>query len=61
VLADHKVEAEPEGGIERPTEIALIDTRDDTQQIVDLGSEYWFRSPRPRARRRGARPHPTAS
>ena len=44
VLADHKVEAEPEGGIERPTEIALIDTRDDTQQIVDLGSPYWFRS-----------------
>ena len=44
VLADHKVEAEPEGGIERPTEIALIDTRDDTQQLVDLGSPYWFRS-----------------
>ena len=44
VLADHKVEAEPEGGIERPTEIALIDTRDATQKIVDLGSEYWFRS-----------------
>ncbi|MFC5276031.1 hypothetical protein [Brachybacterium sacelli] len=44
VLADHKVEADPAGGIERPTEVALIDTRDDTQQIVDLGSEYWFRS-----------------
>jgi hypothetical protein len=44
VLADHKVEAEPEDGIERPTEIALIDTRDDTQQIVDIGSPYWFRS-----------------
>ncbi|WP_241237239.1 hypothetical protein [Brachybacterium saurashtrense] len=44
VLADHKVEADPEGGIERPTEIALIDTRDATQQIVDLGSPYWFRS-----------------
>ncbi len=44
VLADHKVEAEPAGGIERPTEIALIDTRDATQQIVDLGSPYWFRS-----------------
>ncbi|MFC7376635.1 hypothetical protein ACFQRD_15305 [Brachybacterium sp. GCM10030268] len=44
VLADHKVEAEPEGGIERPTEIALIDTRDDSMQTVDLGSEYWFRS-----------------
>lgn len=44
VLADHKVEADPAGGIERPTEIALIDTRSDTQEIVDLGSEYWFRS-----------------
>ena len=44
VLADHKVEADPAGGIERPTEIALIDTRSDSQQIVDLGSEYWFRS-----------------
>ena len=36
MLADHKVEAEPAGGIERPTEIALIDTRDATQQLVDL-------------------------
>ena len=44
VLADHKVEAEPAGGIERPTEIALIDTRDGTRQLVDLGSPYWFRS-----------------
>lgn len=44
VLADHKVEAEPAGGIERPTEIALIDTRDATQQLIDLGSPYWFRS-----------------
>lgn len=44
VLADHKVEAEPEGGIERPTQIALIDTRDATMQTVDLGSPYWFRS-----------------
>ena len=44
VLADNKVEAEPAGGIERPTEIALIDTRDATMQTVDLGSPYWFRS-----------------
>lgn len=44
VLADHKVEADPAGGIERPTEIALIDTRDATMTTVDLGSEYWFRS-----------------
>ncbi len=44
VLADHKVQADPAGGKERPTEIALIDTRDDSMQLVDLGSEYWFRS-----------------
>ena len=44
VLADHKVEAEPAEGIERPTEVALIDTRDASQQVVDLGSPYWFRS-----------------
>ncbi|WP_329746026.1 WD40 repeat domain-containing protein [Brachybacterium sp. J144] len=44
VLADNKVEAEPAGGTEHPTSIALIDTRDATQQIVDLGSSYWFRS-----------------
>lgn len=44
VLADNKVEADPAGGIERPTSIALINTLDNTQQVVDLGSEYWFRS-----------------
>ena len=44
VLADHKVEKDPAGGIERPTEIALIDTRDATMKTVDLGSPYWFRS-----------------
>lgn len=44
VLADHKVEKDPAGGIERPTEIALIDTRDATMRTVDLGSPYWFRS-----------------
>ena len=44
VLADHKVEADPAGGVERPTEIALIDTRDATMRTVDLGAEYWFRS-----------------
>ncbi|MGO1407646.1 MAG: hypothetical protein ACTHV2_04565 [Brachybacterium sp.] len=44
VLADHKVEADPADGKERPTEIALIDTRDASMQTVDLGSEYWFRS-----------------
>ena len=44
VLADHKVEKDPAGGTERPTEIALIDTRDATMTTVDLGSPYWFRS-----------------
>ncbi|APX33405.1 hypothetical protein BH708_12525 [Brachybacterium sp. P6-10-X1] len=44
VLADHKVEADPAGGTEHPTEIALIDTRDATMSTVDLGSPYWFRS-----------------
>ncbi|MBP2409387.1 outer membrane protein assembly factor BamB [Brachybacterium fresconis] len=44
VLADHKVQADPAGGAEHPTEIALIDTRDDTMSTVDLGSPYWFRS-----------------
>lgn len=44
VLADNKVEADPEGGTEHPTSIALIDTRDDSMTTVDLGSPYWFRS-----------------
>lgn len=44
ILADYKVEEDPEGGIERPTEIGLVDTRDDSITKVDLGSEYWFRS-----------------
>ena len=44
VLADHKVEKDPAADIERPTEVALIDTRDHTMKTVDLGSPYWFRS-----------------
>src|SRR5699024_8427131 len=44
VLADHKVDPDPADGIERPTEIALIDTRDASMRTVDLGAEYWFRS-----------------
>ncbi|GAA1724604.1 hypothetical protein GCM10009793_22160 [Brachybacterium phenoliresistens] len=44
VLADNKVEAEPAGGTEHPTSIALIDTRTDTMKTVELGSTYWFRS-----------------
>ncbi|MGW9763160.1 hypothetical protein [Micrococcus aloeverae] len=44
VLGDHKVEEEPKEAVERPTEIALIDTRTDELTTVDLGSSYWFRS-----------------
>ena len=44
VLGDHKVEQEPTEAVERPTEIALIDTRTDELATVDLGSSYWFRS-----------------
>lgn len=42
ILGDHKVDQEAE--LERPTEIALIDTRDASLHTVDLGSSYWFRS-----------------
>ena len=44
VLGDHKVEEEPKEAVERPTGIALIDTRTDELTTVDLGSSYWFRS-----------------
>jgi outer membrane protein assembly factor BamB len=44
VLTDHEVEEDPEGGIERPTKVGLLDTRDGSFGTVDLGSEYWFRS-----------------
>ena len=30
--------------LERPTQINLIDTRDNTMQQVELDSSYWFRS-----------------
>ena len=42
VLSDWKTE--PDATLERPEEIALIDTRADTLRTVDLGSPYWFRS-----------------
>jgi len=42
ILGDHKVDEDAE--LERPTEIALIDTRNATMRTVDLGSSYWFRS-----------------
>ncbi|WP_204163358.1 hypothetical protein [Nocardioides gilvus] len=42
VLSDWKTD--PDAELERPTEIALIDTRTDSLRTVDLGSAYWFRS-----------------
>lgn len=42
VLADYKTN--PDAELERPTKIALIDTRADSLKTVDLGSAYWFRS-----------------
>ncbi|KFC50258.1 hypothetical protein GY12_21085 [Micrococcus luteus] len=40
VLGDYKVEEEPKEAVERPTKIALIDTRTDELTTVDLGSSY---------------------
>lgn len=42
VLGDYKVDEDAE--LERPTRVALFDTRDDSHRLVDLGSSYWFRS-----------------
>lgn len=42
LLGDYKVDADAE--LERPTRISLIDTRDATLQLVDLGTSYSFRS-----------------
>ncbi|MFC7400943.1 hypothetical protein [Citricoccus sp. GCM10030269] len=42
VLGDLKVDADAE--LERPTEVALIDSLNDSLTTVDLGSSYWFRS-----------------
>lgn len=42
VLGDYKVDKDAEQ--ERPTRVALIDTRNDSLKLVDLGSPYWFRS-----------------
>ncbi|HRO29634.1 hypothetical protein [Citricoccus sp.] len=42
VLADMKTDAEAEQ--ERPTEVALIDSLEDSLTTVELGSSYWFRS-----------------
>ncbi|WP_018156460.1 PQQ-binding-like beta-propeller repeat protein [Demetria terragena] len=42
VLADYKTDKDAE--LERPTQVALIDTRTDKLSLVELGSSYWFRS-----------------
>lgn len=42
VLGDYK--ADPEADLERPTRVALIDTRTARLRVLDLGSSYWFRS-----------------
>lgn len=42
VLSDWKTDLDAD--LERPTEIALVDTRNDTLSTVDLKSSYWFRS-----------------
>ncbi|WP_249138646.1 hypothetical protein [Phycicoccus avicenniae] len=42
VLTDYKTD--PDGDPERPTRVALVDTREDSLRLVDLGSAYWFRS-----------------
>lgn len=47
VLADYKIVKPPkgsEGVVERPTRVALIDSRTASLRLVDLGSPYWFRS-----------------
>lgn len=42
VLGDYKVDKDAEQ--ERPTRVALIDSRTATLDLVDVGSSYWFRS-----------------
>lgn len=42
VLGDYKVDKDAE--TEHPTRVSLIDTRNDSVRLVELGSTYWFRS-----------------
>ncbi|MFZ2481285.1 MAG: hypothetical protein WAW78_11550, partial [Propioniciclava sp.] len=42
VLTDYKSDANATK--ERPTRVALVDTRTATLKLVELGSSYWFRS-----------------
>lgn len=42
LLGDYKTDADAE--LERPTRVALVDTRDASLRLVDLGTSYSFRS-----------------
>ena len=42
LLGDYKTD--PDAELERPTRVALIDTRDASLRLVDLGTSYSFRS-----------------
>lgn len=42
VLTDYK--SDKGADFERPTRVALVDTRTEQLRLVDLGSSYWFRS-----------------
>ncbi|GAB3618434.1 zinc metallochaperone AztD [Okibacterium endophyticum] len=42
VLGDYK--QDPDAELERPEQVALVDTRDATLELVDLGTSYTFRS-----------------
>ncbi|MGA8255545.1 MAG: hypothetical protein WB767_03125 [Nocardioides sp.] len=42
VLGDYKSDAETE--LERPTRVSVIDTRDATMRLVEIGASYTFRS-----------------
>ncbi len=42
VLGDYKTD--PDAELERPTRVSLIDTRDASLRLVDLGTSYSFRS-----------------
>lgn len=42
LLADYKTD--PDAELERPTRVALVDSRDASVRLVDLGTSYTFRS-----------------
>ena len=42
LLGDYKTD--PDADLERPTRVALVDTRDASLRLVDLGTSYSFRS-----------------